>query len=616
MADIIRLLPDSVANQIAAGEVVQRPASAVKELLENSIDAGASSVKLLVKDAGKTLIQVIDNGSGMSETDARLCFERHATSKIKKAEDLFSIKTMGFRGEAMASIAAIAQVEMKTRRQGSELGTLIEIEGSEVRKQEPVQCTEGTSIAIKNLFFNVPARRNFLKSNPAEMRYIIEEFQRVAMPYPEKSFSLIHDDKEIFRLESGNLRQRISGALGSNMNEKLVPVEETTDIVKIKGYVGKPEFTKKGRGEQYFFVNNRYIKNSYLHHAVMAAFEEFIPPGTFPAYFLFLEVDPSTIDINIHPTKTEIKFEDERAVYAIIRSAVRQALGKFHLTPSLDFEQENVFTLPLDYKNKDAVMPSVQVNPDFNPFEEEKKQSNQASGFRSNQPKINLGNWEQLYSKDFSDFSTPSHHSEQEKPQLFHSEAENSGTGQAKFFHLLNKTYILTTLNSSIIFIHLQRARERVMYERFLAALEKNPQPTCRVLFPVTLEVSPSDAELLKELFPELNKAGFDIAEFGQNTFVINGLPAGVNETEAKEVIEGALEHFKANAMELKLEKKVNICRSMSKRIASRATKTPSDTEMRSLTEELFSCVNPHSSPGGKTVVFTVTPEDLEQKFN
>jgi DNA mismatch repair protein MutL len=553
----------------------------------------------------------------MSETDARLCFERHATSKIKKAEDLFSIKTMGFRGEAMASIAAIAQVEMKTRKQGADLGTLIEIEGSEVKKQEPVQCSEGTSIAVKNLFYNVPARRNFLKSNPVEMRYIIEEFQRVAIPCPENSFSLFQDNKEIFRLEAGNLRQRISGALGSNMNEKLVPVEEVTDIVKIKGYVGKPEFVKKARGEQYFFVNNRYIKNSYLHHAIMAAFEDFIPTGTFPAYFLFLEVDPSTIDINIHPTKTEIKFEDERAVYAIIRSAVRQALGKFHLTPSLDFEQENIFTLPHDYKNKDAVMPSVSVNPDFNPFDEEKKQANNPSSFKPSQPKINLGNWEQLYSKDFTDFPNTSPETEAERPQLFESyETEGQNVQLNKFFRLLNKTYILTTLNNSVVFIHLQRARERVLFEKFLNALDNNPQAACRVLFPITLEVSPADADLLKELFPEVQKAGFDIAEFGQNTFVINGLPTGVNETEAKEVIEGALEHYKANAIELRLEKKVNICRSMAKRIASRATKNPSEQEMKSITEELFSCGNPHSSPGGKPIVFTVTPDDLEQKFN
>jgi DNA mismatch repair protein MutL len=617
MADIIRLLPDSVANQIAAGEVVQRPASAVKELLENALDAGATSIKLIVKEAGKTLIQVIDNGTGMSETDARMCFERHATSKLKKAEDLFALTTMGFRGEAMASIAAIAQVELKTMKRGDSLGTLIEIEGSEVKRQEPVQCAEGTSISIKNLFYNVPARRNFLKANPTEFRFIVEEFNRVAIPNPQVSFSLSHNGQETIKLEKGNLRQRVSAILGNNSNEKLVPVDEVTEIVRIAGFVGKPEFAKKLRGDQYFFVNNRFIKSSYLNHAVQAAFEDFIPEGSNPAYFLLLQVDPSTIDVNIHPTKTEIKFEDDKAIYAIIRSAVRQALGKYHIAPSLDFDQESSFTLPLSYQNKDIVMPAIKVNPGFNPFDEAQPKAPQPSR-QSPQPKINLGNWEQLYSADFPDFSKPIHAQQQEEQQVISKEwgDNHEPEQQAKLCHQLHKTYILTTIKSGLVVIHQQRAHERVLFERFLNALEHHQKQSQQVLFPITMPMGAVEHALVSELLPELRDIGFDIEDFGQHTFIINGLPPGIKETEAREILEGAIEHYKANASELKLEKKESLSRAMAKKIAIKPGRKLSVEEMKTLVDELFACASPYISPGGKPTITTMTLDELEQKFN
>jgi DNA mismatch repair protein MutL len=616
MSDIIQLLPDSVANQIAAGEVVQRPASAVKELLENAIDAGALNIKLITKEAGKTLIQVIDTGCGMSETDARMCFERHATSKIRKAEDLFSIRTMGFRGEAMASIAAISQVEMKTRRIGDEVGTLIEIEGSEVKRQEPVQCPEGTSIAIKNLFYNVPARRNFLKSNQVELRNIIEEFHRVALAHPEIAFSLYHNENELFRLERGNFKQRVIGLFGQNYNERIVPVEETTHIVKITGYIGKPEFSKKIRGEQYFFVNKRFIKSTYLNHAVQAAYEDFIPDGSFPSYFMMLELDPKTIDINIHPTKTEIKFEDEKSVYAIIRSSIRQALGKFHLTPTLDFEQEESFSLPLSYQNKDIVAPSIKVNPNFNPFESEKS----AQRNPNTQQKNNLNNWESLYdgieqkARQGNDFSSQNNAAaiDPEQVEIKHSEAFET---TSKLYHQLHKTYILTTIKSGLIILDQQKAHERILFERFSTALEKQLKCSQQMLFPVNISLPATDAAILKELLADVQALGFDIEEFGNNDFVVNGIPPEIKESEIQPVLEGMLEQFKIGTNTLKQDKKEILALSMARKVAIKSGRTLSPEEMQDLSDQLFACKEPFFSPSGKPTFITLTVEELERKF-
>ncbi|HET6243379.1 MAG: DNA mismatch repair endonuclease MutL [Bacteroidetes bacterium] len=610
MADIIQLLPDSVANQIAAGEVVQRPASAVKELLENAIDSGALSIKLIIRDAGKTLIQVIDNGSGMSETDARMCFERHATSKIRKADDLFSIRTMGFRGEAMASIAAIAQVELKTKKEGEDLGTLIEIEGSELIKHEPVQSSTGTSVCIKNLFYNVPARRNFLKSNAVETRHIIEEFQRVALPNPHISFSFYNNDQEVFMLEKSNLRQRVSAIFGNNYNEKLVPVEEDTEIVKIRGFVGKPEFAKRIRGDQYFFVNERFIKSPYLHHAVQTAFEEFIASGTFAAYFLMLDINPSTIDINIHPTKTEIKFEDEKSIYAIIRSSVRQALGKYHITPTLDFDQEGNFNLPLSFRDKDAKMPGIKVNPNFNPFDSEKSTPVQTL------QKNNLSNWEQLYTNDFNTKSDLTEkNSEEEHLQQELNPKWEKKTSEKPLYYQLQRTYIITTIKSGLVIINQQRAHERVLFEHFYNSIDQSKGYSQQVLFPISFEFPVKDAQLIIELLPDIQSIGFDIQEFGNNTFIINGIPSGVIESEARDIIEGALEHYKINVSELKLDKKDSLCRAMSKRIAIKTGRNLSEDEMRNLVDELFACHKPYSSPDGKPTVITLPLDELEQKF-
>ncbi|MGZ4074426.1 MAG: DNA mismatch repair endonuclease MutL, partial [Bacteroidia bacterium] len=402
MSDIIQLLPDSVANQIAAGEVVQRPASAVKELMENALDAGSSKIRLIVKDAGKTLIQVIDSGCGMSETDARMSFERHATSKIKKADDLFAIRTMGFRGEALASIAAIAQVEMKTRRIGDETGVQIDIEGSEIKNQETVSCPEGTSISVKNLFYNIPARRNFLKTDSVELRHIIDEFQRVAIPNPNVAFSFHHNNTEVFHLEPGTLKQRIMSIFGSSYNTRLVPVEEDTAIVNIKGFVIKPDFAKKTRGEQFFFLNKRFIKSAYLHHAVQSAFEQLLPSDSFASYFLMLDVDPKTIDINIHPTKTEVKFEDEKAIYAFLRSTIKKSLGQFNISPSLDFDQEaHIYNMPLKPADGIYKQPTIKVDPNFNPFKTDSSSGNSSAGsIKPTERELsNKANWEKMYSR-------------------------------------------------------------------------------------------------------------------------------------------------------------------------------------------------------------------------
>lgn len=614
MTDIIQLLPDSVANQIAAGEVIQRPASAVKELMENAIDAGATSVKLLIKDAGKTLIQVIDNGCGMSETDARMCFERHATSKIRKADDLFAIRTMGFRGEAMASIAAIAQLEMKTRRTGDDLGILIHIEGSEVKSQEPLQCTEGTSIAVKNLFFNVPARRNFLKTNSVEVRHIIDEFQRVALSHPEIAFTFHNNDNEIFHLEKGTFRQRIMGIFGSNFNQKLVPVEEETNIVKISGFIGKPEFAKKTRGEQFFFVNKRFIKNAYLNHAIQAACADFLQADAFPSYFLMLDINPASIDINIHPTKTEIKFEDEKSIYSIIRSAVKQSLSKYHIAPSLDFEQETSFNLPYSFRNEEVKSPTIRVNPDFNPFEKEK-----LSGFRKPTAleNINRENWEKLYQKPDENQPGPELQTQNTVPQQIIDSNWNTDISQLsyKLNYQLHNTYILANIKSGLLIIDQHRAHERILYERFLDSLEKQKGISQQQLFPQTIAFSASDFELIKELLPEIQALGFDINEFGKNTFVINGAPSGVNESETKELLEGLMEHYKRNLSELKLNKKENLARAMAKKLAVKPGKPLSNEEINNLVDELFACQMPYSSPGGKPSIITLTLEDLAKKF-
>ena len=617
MPDIIQLLPDSVANQIAAGEVVQRPASAVKELVENSIDAGADKIQLILKDAGKSLIQVIDNGAGMSVTDARMCFERHATSKIRKAEDLFAIRTMGFRGEAMASIAAISHVELKTRRHEDELGTCIIIEGSEVMSQQPCSAPTGTSTSIRNLFYNTPARRNFLKSNPVEMRHIVDEFQRVALANPNIFFTMHHDGQEVYHLPPAMLKQRIVHLFGNNYNQRLVPVEEDTSIIKLRGYVGKPEFARKTRGEQFFFVNNRYIRDAYLNHAVLTAFAEVLPEESFPLYVLFIEIDPAKIDINVHPTKTEIKYQDEKSIYAIIRSAVKRSLGKYNITPTLDFDQENsighlVTAKPLEQ----IVQPTISFNPDFNPFAPEKKHSEREIPFLRDagdhrKSAIPL-NWDTLYEINKKD--TETQHDLHTEKTIAVEEQEVSKPSERQLFQVHGR-YILSQIKSGFMLISQQAAHERILYERFLQQLDNHSGVSQQSLFPQTVTLNGADFELLRELLPDIRALGFDIREFGKNTVVVEGIPADLGNVSEDALLEHLLEGFKNNLSILKLDKRDNLAKSLARNAAIKFGVKLSSDEMNLLIDQLFACQMPNIALNGKPIISTFTMAELAERF-
>ncbi|SIS49282.1 DNA mismatch repair endonuclease MutL [Belliella pelovolcani] len=613
MNNIIQLLPDAIANQIAAGEVVQRPASALKEMLENAVDAEAKQIQVIVKDAGKALMQVIDDGKGMSLTDARMCFERHATSKIRTSEDLFAIRTFGFRGEAMASIAAVAQVEMKTRQQGEELGTLIQIEGSEFKKQEPISCPEGTSIAVKNLFFNVPARRNFLKSNPVEMKHLVEEFQRVALSYPEIGFTFHQNDMELFNLTPGKLSQRIVGIFGKNHQTQLVSCKEDTPHLNVKGYIGKPENAKKTRGEQYFFVNNRYIKSNYLHHAVANAFEGLMPADMHPFYVLFLEIDPSHIDINVHPTKTEIKFDDERTVYAVIRSAVKQALGAHNVVPTLDFNMDVNFAenWGKDENRKAAVGLENSYKPD-EPYKDNAYKSFQTPTFK----RQDVSGWEKLFEgaeqnknwerktpereeeRDFLTFSSKANEDDL-KESIFPKDQENTG---ATF--QVEQSYIIAQMSSGLLILDQQASHERILYERYSRQLNNNAGVSQQCLFPQHIQLSPADFALVLDIKEELHSLGFVIDVFGKETILIQGTPADVQMTNEKILFEGLLEQFKHFKSELSLDNRENLARSLAKRSSIKKGKKLDPSEMETLVGQLFACQNPnYGLAGNKTFV-------------
>ncbi|MFW5760547.1 MAG: DNA mismatch repair endonuclease MutL, partial [Cyclobacteriaceae bacterium] len=545
MSDIIQLLPDSIANQIAAGEVIQRPASVVKELLENSIDAGSNNITLIVKEAGKVLVQVIDDGAGMSNTDARMCFERHATSKIRAAEDLFRIRTKGFRGEAMASIAAVAQVEMKTRQADEELGTLIQVEASVVKKHEPEACPPGSSICVKNLFFNIPARRNFLKSNPVEMKHIIDEFQRVALAHPDVCFSLFQNDLEVYNLKSGKLSHRIVGLFGKNYQKQLTPCQEETSLMSIEGYLGKPEFAKKTRGEQYFFVNKRFIKSNYLHHAVKTAFVGLIPEDTHPFYVLFIEIDPRHIDVNVHPTKTEIKFDDERTVYGLMKAAVKQSLGFHNITPSLNFDHDTNVELKMDRNEL--------LSNDFSTQKEYQREKQYVSF--DNVKSGNQQHWEQLFSGLERDM-----HEQEDKVVTFSSAANNlssknisPGDTKSKLSFQLHNMYIVSQVKSGMLMIDQQAAHERIMYEKYRRSINQSGIASQQLLFPQTIELNPADFELVMELTEEIKSLGFNFEPFGKNSLIIRGIPADLSDSNEKAVFEGLLEQYKFNKSELSL---------------------------------------------------------------
>jgi len=616
MPDIIQLLPDAVANQIAAGEVVQRPASAVKELVENALDAGADKIQLILKEGGKSLIQVIDNGCGMSMTDARMSFERHATSKIRKAEDLFAIRTMGFRGEAMASIAAIAQVELKTRRHEDELGTCIIIEGSEVISQQACSANTGTSISVKNLFYNTPARRNFLKSNPVEMRHIIDEFQRMALANPQVFFSLHHDGQEVYHLPQATLKQRIIHLFGNNYNERLVPVEEDTNVIKLRGFVGKPEYAKRTRGEQFFFVNSRFIRDAYLNHAVLMAFKELLPEDTYPLYVLFIEIDPAKIDINVHPTKTEIKYQDEQTIYAIIRSAVKRSLGRYNITPSLDFDQENsIEHLVTPKPFEEIVAPTISFNPDYNPFATEPKIEREPPVFRSNSDYRSSPvpqNWDTLYEISRREESAQSEMHGQKTIAV--DDQDLNKPSEQQLFQVHNR-YILSAIKSGFMVINQQAAHERILYERFLHQLENHTGVSQQSLFPQSVTLNSSDFELLKELLPDIRALGFDIREFGKNTVVVEGVPADLNNASETEILEQLLEGYKNNQSILKLDKRDSLARSLARNAATKAGVKMSLEEMNLLIDQLFACQMPNLALNGKLVITTFTLNELAERF-
>ncbi|MHA7110965.1 DNA mismatch repair endonuclease MutL [Sunxiuqinia elliptica] len=618
MPDIIQLLPDSVANQIAAGEVIQRPASVVKELVENAIDAGASQIKINLKDAGRTLIQVSDNGCGMSDTDARMAFERHATSKIKEANDLFEIRTMGFRGEALASIAAIADVELHTCQHDQEIGTFIHINGSKVIKQEATSCACGTNFMVKNLFFNVPARRKFLKANSTELKHVITEVQRIALANSDISFSLIHNQQTIYELGQDNIRKRIGILFGKNSTQNLIPVNTETSLVNITGYIGQPKHARKTFGEQFFFVNKRYMRHSFFHKAVMQAYEKILPPDSIPSYFLFFEVKPESIDINIHPTKTEIKFESESAIWQMIRASVRESLGRHNVVPSIDFDQAGSIEIPLPPKNAGEIRPpEIEIDPTYNPFEEEKKFTS-IPDFANTPPDNKKAQyWEKLY-RDFAqeeeeeapeEFPNEKHINQEQSPlEIKHEEQHNSRT----CFQFKNK-YILTPVKSGLMVIDQKRAHERILFENFMAVIATNETVSQQQLFPHTFDLNPADAELLRSVLDDLKVLGFDIRDFGNNSFIINGTPGMLDNASPLEVIESLLEDIKSSATDLKEKAREKVAASLARASAISYGYAMKLEEINQLIDQLFACSTPNFSPSGKQVLTIMPIEHFEK---
>lgn len=579
--DIIQLLPDHVANQIAAGEVIQRPASAVKEMLENALDAGGTDIQVFIKDAGRTLLQVVDNGCGMSKKDVKMCFEKHATSKIKNANDLFNIQTMGFRGEAMASIAAIAHVEVKSKLTNTELGTHLTIEGSKIQVYEDCATANGSSIKVKNLFYNVPARRKFLKSDQVEMRHITEEFIRVALANPKIKMQISHNNNKLFHLTASKFRKRIISILGEKKNEKLVPISEETSIVKISGFIGKPETAKKTRGEQYFFVNKRFIKNHYLNHAVIKAFEEVIPNNYFPSYFINLDIATELIDINIHPTKTEIKFEDEKAIYSIIRSTVKRSLGAYNIAPSLDFSQEISFNIETTDKiNNKIIQPTIKINPDYNPFSEENT----------------------AISNNKLEYEKP-------PPTLIEDIEQNN----ANTFMQIGNSFIAATSIDGLLIIQPRRAHKRILFEYFRNLITQQKSKSQKLLFPQKVSISKTDLELINGMREELKNIGFIIKE-KDGTLVITAVPPECQEINVQSIIEDLIEQNK-NSEKIKTNQQDNIAKSLSESLAISNTKKLTDEEMKSLKQELLKCESPSICPSGKRTMINLKINDIEKYF-
>lgn len=607
MSDLIKLLPDSIANQIAAGEVVQRPASVVKEMLENSVDAGATEVKLIIKEAGRSLIQVIDNGKGMSITDARMSFERHATSKIQDSKDLFTIKTLGFRGEALASIAAVAQVELKSKREGDELGTHLIIESSEVKKQEPVVTSKGTAISVKNLFYNVPARRNFLKSNPVELRHINDEFQRVALAHPEISFSFIQNDMETYRLDIGKLSKRIVQIFGKNYQQQLIPCSEETELLKITGYIGKPEFAKKTRGEQFFFINNRFIKSGFLNHAIVKSFDGLLKDDYFPFYTLFIEIDPVHVDINVHPTKTEVKFDDEQMLYRIINAAARQALASFNVTPSLDFSSEVSF----EHLNRQRERPDFTTKKD--------REYGSFKSLESNQMRLEKLN--DLYASVSKEEVATIQEAEKERvvetvfTSAMHHHVGDSTQADKKSTYHLHHRYLLRQVKSGMVVVDKFSALERILFEQYQTAFKAKSGTSQSCMFPEQVSLNPSDMALVQDLKDEINALGFEFEEMGDRMLVIQGIPAELAPCNEKEVFEGLIEQYKHNVEKLELPKKENLARALAKRTATNRCNKLKEEEIDQLMDKLFACEQPNYTPDGNPTYVLVSLEQINEWF-
>lgn len=602
MADIIRLLPDAIANQIAAGEVVQRPASVVKELMENALDAGATEIELYFKDGGSSYIQVIDNGQGMSETDARMCWERHATSKISKAEDLYALHSFGFRGEALASIAAVARVEMKSRRTQDELGSQIVVEASEIKLQEAVQCPEGTSISVRNLFFNIPARKNFLKSVSVETRHILEEFNRLALSRPDIRLKAWHADKLIYDLPPADLKERIRTLFQIKKEEDLLPLNEQTDIVRISGFAGSPHTAEKQRGEQYFIANGRFIRDPYFHHAVNTAYQGLIDKDKFPVYVICLEVEPQKIDVNVHPTKTEVKFEDARAIYAILHSVLRKALAGYNQAPEIFSENEfhPVHSRSQEEESGERRIPKspeIRINPSYNPF-------GQNSG-----KKRELTHWEKIY-EPFKQEEKREQEAGKRIVPLF--DEESKPTYPISFFQM-SEGWIIAKFGGEMLVIRQHEAHERVLYERCIKAMSHQQVPSQQLLFPRTVQLPTADAEMLEELLDEINLLGFDVSVFGKDTFIVNGLPTDIQKAEASEMLKGLLQSYKNNQQQLKLDKRESLARSMAQQAAIKAGQKLAEQEAESLVRDLMQCDEPAYTPGGKAVFVRFNPDKLNE---
>ncbi len=610
MRDIIRLLPDSVANQIAAGEVIQRPASVVKELMENALDAGSSRISVHVVNAGKTLIRVVDDGCGMSETDARLAFERHATSKIRKAEDLFSIRTMGFRGEALASVAAVAQVELKTKRREDELGTHLVIAASRVESQQPVACPAGSNFAVKNLFYNIPARRKFLKTNNTELKHIIVEFQRIVLTHPGIAFTLRHNETDIYQLPAvANLRQRIVSVFGKTVNPHLIPVKTDTSMVKIRGFIGKPEFARKTFGEQFFFTNGRFMKHPYFHRAVMEAYQKILPQEAVPSYFIYFETDPEKIDINIHPTKTEIKFEDERSVWQILHASVKEALGKFNIVPSLDFDNVSPIEIPVARPGQQVSPPEIRVDPDFNPFEQEKKSGSSFRGgdFRADTRAEALRHWEKMYEGLRQDAGTP-------QQEIKHEESGEGPSGGLSFLQFKQR-YILFAVKSGLMIVDQKRAHERILFEDFLQRLASDKGASQQQLFPVEVGLDPADLTVLEEIRPDIEKLGVSWETEQGNTVRVTGIPASSLFPDPAGLMRALITEYKISEADPTVNAREKIARALARAASIPYGRTLTKEEMRDLTDRLFACREPGYTAGGKPVFYILPLADIEKQF-